>query len=216
MKHRLSYASVTATLALLIAVGGTTAVGAQALLTGRNVKDGSLSGADIHNDSLTGADIRPGSLGSNVFSAPAREHLRGATGATGPKGETGATGPQGRAGLGVTTAQASGNDASNYQNGALLATTALTQAGDYVLFADVTAHNTGGNDGGIDRGLYVDGSGFGGGGTSVATGATNTFSTVGATHLSTDGAKTVTLTCNINSVSTYDLTDIKIRIHNLG
>ena len=101
MKHRLSYASVTATLALLLAVGGTTAVGAQALLTGRNVKDESLTGADIQNDSLTGADIRAGSLGSNLFSTIARANLRGQTGPAGPKGDTGETGAQGPAGVGI-------------------------------------------------------------------------------------------------------------------
>ena len=70
MKNRLSYTSVAATLALFLAIGGTTAVGAQALLTGKSVKDESLTGADIQNNSLTGADIRDGSLGSNVFAAP--------------------------------------------------------------------------------------------------------------------------------------------------
>ena len=98
MKHRLSYASVTATLALLLAVGGTSAVGAQALLTGRSVKDGSLTGADIQNDSLTGADIAAGSLGSNLLSTIARANLRGQTGPAGPKGDTGRDRPAGACG----------------------------------------------------------------------------------------------------------------------
>ena len=92
MKHRLSYSSVVATLALLLAVGGTAAAGAQALLTGTNVKDESLTGADIQNDSLTGADIRAGSLGSNAFSAVARANLRGATGPAGRQGREGRDG----------------------------------------------------------------------------------------------------------------------------
>ena len=104
MRHRLSYASVTATLALFIAIGGTTAVGAQALLTGRAVKDETLTGADVQNNSLSGADIRAGSLGSNVFSSAARANLRGAAG---PAGETGPAGP---AGAGVTAASATGPD----------------------------------------------------------------------------------------------------------
>ncbi len=113
MRHRLSYASVTATLALFIAIGGTTAVGAQALLTGRAVKDETLTGADIQNDSLTGADVRSGSLGSNVFSNAARANLRGATGPAGPAGETGPAGP---AGVGVTAATATGPDVTGYQD----------------------------------------------------------------------------------------------------
>ena len=111
----------------------------------------------------------------------------------------------------MTTAEVSGADATDYQDSALLATATVTQSGDYVFFADVTAHNTGGSDGDVNCGLYLDGSGFGGGGTSVATGATARFTAVGASHL--DNAKTVTLSCNINNASTYDLTGIKIRIH---
>ena len=139
MRHRLSYASVTATLALFIAIGGTTAVSAQALLTGRAVKDETLTGADIQNNSLTGADIRSGSLGSNAFSSAARANLRGATG---PAGPAGATGPAGPAGVGVTAASATGPDVAGYQDLEPLASISLPRAGDYVVFARVTAHNT--------------------------------------------------------------------------
>ena len=71
MRHRLSYSSVVATLALLLAVGGTAVAGAQSLLTGRNVKDGSLTGADIQNALAHGRGHPDGSLGSNAFSAVA-------------------------------------------------------------------------------------------------------------------------------------------------
>jgi hypothetical protein len=216
VKHRLSYASVTATLALFIAIGGTTAVGAQALLTGRNVKDESLTGADVQNDSLTAADIKAGSLGSNAFSAVARANLRGSTGATGAKGETGAAGAQGPAGLGVNTTQVNGDDVTNFQDGALLLTAPLAKAGDYVLFVDVTAHNTGGSDGWVSCNLFLDGSQFGGGGTNVTAGATTTFSSVGATHIAVDGAKSVTLNCNVDTSTTYDVSNVTVRIHNLG
>jgi hypothetical protein len=219
VKHRLSYASVTATLALMLAIGGTTAVGAQALLTGRNVKDESLTGADVQNDSLTGADIRAGSLGSNLFSSIARANLRGQTGPAGAKGDTGATGatgPQGPAGLGITTAQVNGDDVTNFQDGTLLATVPLAKAGDYVLFVDVTAHNTGAVAGSMNCGLSLDGSQFGGGGTGVLAGATTTFSSVGATHIATDGAKTVSLNCYVDTSTTYDASNVTIRIHNLG
>lgn len=85
---RLTYAGVTSTLALFLAIGGTTAVGAQALLTGSEVQDDSLTGADVQNHSLSSADIRAGSLGSNAFSAAARVNLRGTTGTTGALSST--------------------------------------------------------------------------------------------------------------------------------
>ena len=134
MKHRLSYTSVVATLALFLAIGGTTAVGAQALLTGKSVKDESLTGADIQNNSLTGADIRDGSLGSNVFSSAARSNLRGATGDAGATGPAGPAGAQGPAGQGVTVTTTTGADVTDYHDMDTLAVATLPAAGDYVMF----------------------------------------------------------------------------------
>jgi hypothetical protein len=217
VKHRLSYASVTATLALLLAVGGTTAVGAQALLTGRNVKDESLTGADVENDSLTGADIRAGSLGSNLFSTIARANLRGQTGATGAKGDTGAAGPQGPAGLGITASRVSGDDVTDYQNLTPLATTTLAGSGDYVIFAHVAAHNTGAADDSINCGLFINddfNNAVGGGGAQVTIGATVDVSAVGA--LSLTAPVKVTLACYLSGGTTYDLSNVEMRVHNLG
>lgn len=220
MKHRLSYASVTATLALLLAVGGTSAVGAQALLTGRSVKDESLTGADIRNDSLTGADIREGSLGSNLFSSVARANLRGQTGPAGPKGETGATGATGAtgpAGAGITSAIVTGPDVPDYQDMTPLATTTLPGAGDYVLFAHANVHNTGGFDNYMNCGLFVNGNAFGGGGAQVNAGMTADATAVGA--MSLVEPTEVTFACMAQgspNPTTFDLSDVRLRIHNLG
>jgi hypothetical protein len=211
VKHRLSYASVTATLALFIAIGGTTAVGAQALLTGRAVKDESLTGADIQNDSLSGADIRTGSLGSNVFSVAARANLKGATGLVGPAG---ATGPEGPRGMGVTVTTATAPDVAGYQNLEPLARISLPRAGDFVIFARVTAHNTGATDDDFNCGLFTADGVSGGGGIRVAAGATATGSVVGA--ISASAALDVTLKCQGSGVTTYDVSNLAVRTHDLG
>ena len=212
-KIRLRYANLVATLALFLALGGT-AIGAQALITGRDVKDGSLTGIDVRNHSLTGAEIQTGSLGSNVFSEAALANLRGATGATGQTGERGPIGPAGPAGAGVTSLTQKVSDVTNYQDLTVIATTTLPSAGDYVIFANLRAHNTGGSDDNLNCGLFLDGAGFGGGGGPVASGATTAFSVVGATTI--NAPKTITLSCQGGGVTTYDLAQIEIRIHNLG
>jgi hypothetical protein len=214
VRHRLSYSSVVATLALFVAIGGTAAAGAQSLLTGRNVKDESLTGADIQNDSLTGADIRNGSLGSNVFSSVARANLRGATGPTGPQGETGATGAQGAAGAGVTAMVVTGDDIANYQDLDPLATASLSAAGDYVVFARLTVHNTGATGDDLNCGLFIDGQAVGGGGVSVAAGTTESGSTVGAISIS--APTDLTLKCQGGAVTTFDISHITMRIHSFG
>lgn len=63
-RRRLTYANITATLALLVAVF--VAVPAWAILiSGAQVKNGSLTGLDVKNSSLTGTDIRTGSVSSS-------------------------------------------------------------------------------------------------------------------------------------------------------
>lgn len=215
MKRRLTYANVVATLALVLAVGGTTVAGASSLMTGRDVQDDSLTGADVQNGSLTGADIRPGSVGSNALSLAARANLRGARGDAGPQGATGAPGLQGAPGVGVTTLGVAGADVANYHDLDTLATATLPQAGDYVLFGRLEATNTGATDDNLNCGLFTDPtSAFGGGGTSVTAGAMSAATVVGA--ISTNGPQTVFLKCQGNGVTTYDIASITMRIHDLS
>ena len=70
MKKRLNYGNVTATLALFVALGGTSYAAVKIAggdvrngsLTGKDVKNGSLKGKDVRNGSLAGRDLRPGTL----------------------------------------------------------------------------------------------------------------------------------------------------------
>jgi len=100
-------ATAIAVCALFVAVGGPAQ--AASLITGLNVKDGSLTGKDVRNSSLTGADIRNSSLAGRDIknrSLTAADFAlgqlpsgaRGATGPAGPVGATGNIGPAGPAG----------------------------------------------------------------------------------------------------------------------
>jgi hypothetical protein len=91
IRSRVTYANVVATMALFVAIGGTSYAALK--ITGRQVVDSSLSGRDIKNNSLTGADIANRSLQARDFKAgqlPA--------GPQGPPGSQGAQGPQGPTG----------------------------------------------------------------------------------------------------------------------
>jgi hypothetical protein len=74
IKRHLSYANVTATLALFIALGGSSYAALQ--LTGRDIRNNSVTGRDIHNNSLTGRDVRERRLGQ-VRRARAANRLTG-------------------------------------------------------------------------------------------------------------------------------------------
>ena len=90
---RLTYANVVATLALFIALGGSSY--AAVSITGREVRDDSLTGRDIRDGSVRARDLRAGTLeaGPRGLTGP-----RGATGATGASGPAGADGTAGTAG----------------------------------------------------------------------------------------------------------------------
>ncbi len=219
---RLTYANVASTLALFFALSGTAFAGAHLFVTGANVK----------NHSLTGIDIRTGSLGLRTLSPAARANLRGArgpvgaTGAQGAQGSQGAAGqqgtpgpqgavgPQGAPGAGVTTATASGADSPNYVDFTPLASYSLAGAGDYVIFTTLTVHNTGANNEYLNCGYRVDGTMVGAAGVETTAGGTATGTSVGA--FGVQGAASVEFLCAGSGGTTYDISNIAMRIHNLG
>jgi hypothetical protein len=62
MRRALSYSNVMATLAVFVALGGSSY--AAITITGKHVRDNSLTGADVRNNSLKSADVRDNSLRS--------------------------------------------------------------------------------------------------------------------------------------------------------
>ena len=102
MRRHLSYANVTGTLALFIALGGTGY--AAVTITGSNVRNSSLTGADVRNSSLTSGDIRNRSLlGIDFKLGQLPTGARGPKGDPGTPGAAGAPGAPGAPGAGVGT-----------------------------------------------------------------------------------------------------------------
>jgi hypothetical protein len=98
MRQRLSYANVMATVAVFIALGGSSYAAVK--ITGKDVKDGTLTGVDVKSSSLAGSDIRSGAVASADIangSLLTEDFKSGQlpAGAPGPKGDRGATGPEG-------------------------------------------------------------------------------------------------------------------------
>ena len=125
------YAGVAATLALVFSLTGTAAATSITLITGHQVKDGTLTGADIANRSIdakklmlrslttkqlqvgsvTSGEVRNGSLTVADASPALLAALRGVQGPAGPQGPAGAqgaTGSQGPAGSPGTGIQLAG------------------------------------------------------------------------------------------------------------
>jgi hypothetical protein len=101
LARKLTYANVVATLALMIAISGGTALAATHLITGKQIAKGTISATNIKKHTLT----------STLFKKGVK--LRGARGATGPAGPAGAPGAAGANGTaaayGLITKNANGN-----------------------------------------------------------------------------------------------------------
>jgi hypothetical protein len=97
LRSRMTFANVGVVLAVFLALGGPAFAvdagrSALKLITGKNVKDSSLTTKDIKNRSLLSADFKPGQLPAGAQGAA------GPAGPTGPKGNTGPPGADGQPG----------------------------------------------------------------------------------------------------------------------
>ena len=108
---RLSPALVVAMLALFVALTGTAIATTSALITGRQIANGSITGLDVKNRSLTPRDFRGSVRGPRG--------LRGLTGSAGPQGAQGAAGAAGAPGSAVAYARVNADgtvDEANSKN----------------------------------------------------------------------------------------------------
>jgi hypothetical protein len=145
LRSKLTYANVMATIAVFIALGGSSYAALR--VTGKNVKDGTLSGKDIRNQSLTGGDVRNGTLAPTDFK-------RGAlpAGPPGPQGPQGDPGPPGN----PASVDGYGGRAPGYRPlaGTLTLVSKNLPAGKYVLHANAEVQGAG-NPAGYMGGISV-------------------------------------------------------------
>jgi hypothetical protein len=131
--RRISPSLIISILALFVALSGTSY--ALTVITGKNVRDGSLTGKDVKDNSLTSGDVRNGSLRLRDFRSG--ELTKGATGARGPAGPAGPAGAAGAPGSAIAFARVAANgdlDAAASKNIAVVP----TPAGDGIYCLNVT------------------------------------------------------------------------------
>ena len=100
LRARLTYANVTATLALFVALGGTSyaaATLARNSVGSAQIRANAVGSSEIRRSAVSSSEIRDRSIALRDLAVSTRTSLRGAAGATGPAGPTGATGPAGTA-----------------------------------------------------------------------------------------------------------------------
>jgi hypothetical protein len=97
MRKRLTYGNVVSSLALFIALGGTS----YALTLPRNsvgsqqIRGGAVRASEVRSGAVRSSEVKNRSLGVRDLSTTARRALRGQTGVAGPSGPSGPAGPSG-------------------------------------------------------------------------------------------------------------------------
>jgi hypothetical protein len=102
--RRPSPAMIVALIALFVGMAGSAT--AATMLTGKNIKNGTITGADIKNKSISTKDLfaraikslKGDSVGKGSDGAPGKNGAPGQNGVPGPQGPQGVPGPQGPAG----------------------------------------------------------------------------------------------------------------------
>ena len=98
LRTRLTYANVVATLALFVALGGTSYAATQLSrnsVGSAQIRSKAVGSSELQSRAVTSSKIRAGSVTASRLSSGARDSLRGLQGATGPAGPAGPTGPAG-------------------------------------------------------------------------------------------------------------------------
>jgi hypothetical protein len=103
---------------------------------------------------------------------------------------------------------------AGYQDLTPLATLELAVPGDYVVFTNLTVHNTGLVNEYLNCGFRYAGVVSGAAGVDTTAGATTSGVSVGVVSVGAPG--TVEFLCTGNGATTYDIANIKMRAHNLG
>jgi len=234
--RRLTSPHLIAMLALFVALGGTAGAAGIKLITGAEIKNRSITGVDVKRASLTGShlrngtvtglDIRDHALRSADFALVDLARLVGAKGDTGPmgpqgpasgKGDAGAAGPQGLAGAPamLESAGSTGADISGYQNGDPIVAISAGAPGYYLAIASGTVTNTGAIDDYLNCGFDVSGTLAGAAGFSTTAGSATSGSSV-TVAVTSNPNEAVTFVCFGSGVTTFDLTNLKMKLIKLA
>ena len=157
------YANVASTLALVVALGGTSyaAVAIPKNSVGSpQIINSSVKSKDVKNGSLKGVDFKAGELAAGAQGPAGPAGPAGAQGPAGPAGPAGAAGPAGPQGpVGPSTGYEfdSGSGALVWTGAFQTVATLNLPAGNYVLSAKVLGNNNGGADANFECNLKVNG-----------------------------------------------------------
>jgi hypothetical protein len=205
--RKLTSAHAIALIALFVALGGTAGAAAVDLITGEDIRDGSVRGRDIRDHSLRGKDMRSGSIG-------ARQLRRGSVRSAEVRNGSLRARDFNRADLpGLTRKTVRAPNITTYSDFDPIVRYRTSRAGDFLVITRFSITNTGSADDSLNCGYMANGNQFPTAGASTTAGQTTRAFSV--TVVEVDAAATITFVCAGAGTTTYDIRNIRLRAFRL-
>jgi hypothetical protein len=202
--RKLTSAHAIALIALFVALGGTAGAAAVDLITGENIRDGSVRGRDIRDHSIRGKDLRRGSI-------KARQLRTGSVRSAEVRNGTLRARDFDRGDLpGLTRKTVRAPNITNYSNFDPIVSHRTGRAGDFLAVAAFSVTNTGSADEFLNCGFRANGNQYPTAGADTRAGQTTRAFSV--TLVEIDSSARISFVCAGAGGTTYDLRNIRLRV----
>jgi hypothetical protein len=205
--RKLTSAHAIALIALFVALGGSAGAAAVELITGDDIRDGSVRGRDVRNHSLRGKDLHRGSIRARQLRAGSVRSAEVRNGALRARDFNRADLP------GLTRKTVRAPNITNYSNFDPIVRYRTPRAGDFLVVTRFSVRNTGSADEYLNCAFVANGTQFPTAGASTAAGQTTKALSV--TVVEVDASSRITFVCFGAGGTTYDIRNIRLRVFRL-
>jgi hypothetical protein len=205
--RKLTSAHAIALVALFVALGSTAGAAAVELITGEDIRDGSITGRDVRNHSLRGKDLHRSSI-------KARQLRTGSVRSAEVRNGTLRARDFNRTDLpGLTKKTVRAANISNYSDFDPIVSYRTPRAGDFLVLARFSVTNTGPVDEFLNCAFVANGSQFPTAGANTTAGQTTRA--ISVTVVEVDTPSRITFVCAGSGGTTYDIRNIRLRAFRL-
>jgi hypothetical protein len=205
--RKLTSAHAIALIALFVALGSTAGAAGVELITGDDIRDGSITGRDVRNHSLRGKDLHRSSIKARQLRTGSVRTADVRNGALRARDFNRADLP------GLTRKTVRAPNITNYSDFDPIVRYRTPRAGDFLVVTRLSVRNTGSADEFLNCAYVANGSQFPTAGASTTAGETTRAFSV--TVVEVNASSRVTLVCAGSGGTTYDIHNIRLRAFRL-
>ena len=205
--RKLTSAHAIAIVALFVALGSSAGAAAVELITGEDIRDGSIKGRDVRNHSLRGKDLHRDSIRARQLRKASVRSAEVRNGALRAHDFNRADLP------GLTRRTVRAENITNYSNFDPIVSYRTPQSGDFLTLVRFSVTNTGSSDEFLGCGFRANRNQYPTAGADTRAGQTTRAFSV--TVVEVDSLARITFICAGSGGTTYDIRNIRLRVFRL-